>query len=155
MIASRPTDEFTQAAHDFTLRKLFFGDMLLNWFLGVALAALPGVADRLLSTGPPVLPPVAYRLIGFGFLAFAAWQTSVIVRRRLTPAALAFACLLAEIPVVLLAVALLFMGLPLKPFWRALLWVGNGYMLLLGAWYLFLARRLWIAGRRSPVEAGG
>ncbi len=138
-----PAGEFTRRAHDFTLNRLFLGDTLLNWFLGIGLTAWPAFVDRLVgSAGMPIMPLMVYRAIGVIFLLFATWQTIIIARRKLGPAALIFACLMAEVPVVLLAVALLYMDLPLRPVWRAILWVGNGYMLFLGAWYLFLARRL-------------
>jgi hypothetical protein len=121
-------------------RRLFVGDTILNWFLGVLLVALPAVVDRMLGT-QPLLPPWVYRLVGVGFLGFAAWQTTVMVRRRsFAPGQLIFAALMAEGPVVLLTVALVWMALPLDPVWRIALWIGNIYMLLLGVWYFFLAR---------------
>ena len=142
-MADHPPDEFTRRARNFTLNRLFLGDMLLNWFLGIVLIAFPTFVDRLVgAAGTPIVPLMVYRAIGTIFLLFATWQTVVIARQKLGLAALVFACLMAEVPVVLLTIALVYMDLPLRPVWRAILWVGNGYMLFLGAWYLFLARRL-------------
>jgi hypothetical protein len=134
-----------EAALNFTLRRLFFGDMLLNWCLGAALTFFPAATDHLIGTSP-VAAPVFYTVIGVLFLLFAAWQTTVIARRRMGPPALIFAAVMAEGPVVLLTAALLFIDLPLRPGWRAALWAGNVYMLFLGVWYLFVA---WLIARRA------
>jgi hypothetical protein len=48
--------------------------------------------------------------------------------------------------VILLTAALLFMSLPLRPFWRILLWTGDVYMLFLGTLYLYAA---WALGSRA------
>jgi hypothetical protein len=123
-------------------RRIVFGDMLLNWFLGAVLTFLPGTVDQILGSAP-LLPPVAYRVIGILFLAFAAWQTWAYTKELATrPVSLAFAAILALVPVVLLTIALLFIELPLRTGWRIALWVGDAYMLFLTAWYLTLARRL-------------
>lgn len=136
------TPTFVRRAHEFTLNRLFLGDTILNWFLGVALTFFPNVVDRVLSTAPPMLPPIVYILIGVGFLFYAAWQTMILIRGQMGPSALVFAAVLALIPFLGLTVALVFMGFPLKVGFRILLWVGNIYMLLLGIWYLYLASRL-------------
>lgn len=134
-----------EKARTFTLRRIVFGDMLLNWFLGAALSFFPALVDGLLGRAP-LAPPIAYRVIGVLFLLFAAWQTFIVVRRQLGVGALLFAALMALVPVVLLTVLLLFMSLPLRIGWRIVLWVGDIYMLFLGCWYLFLA----VALRRTP-----
>lgn len=139
----------TRRAHEFTLNRLFFGDMLLNWFLGVVMTFLPNSVDRILASSPPLLPALAYRVLGIGFLFFAAWQTYEIVKQRLGPPQLVLASVLALIPFVGLAVALVVLGGQLKPLWRAVLWFGDLYMLLLGVWYLILAR--WL---RAEPAAG-
>ncbi len=128
-----------EAAREFTLKRLLLGDMLLNWGLGAVLAFSPASVDRLI-TYARVVPLAIYRIVGVVFLAFAAWQTAIELRRRLSPAALLFAALMAEAPVVLLTVVLVFMDVPLRAGWRIVLWVGNVYMLFLGAWYIFVAR---------------
>ncbi|MBN1311022.1 MAG: hypothetical protein JXB30_06345 [Anaerolineae bacterium] len=125
----------------FTLNYLFRGDTLLNWFLGVVLLVFPSQVDGLLGQRS-LLPPSIYLFIGGGFLLFAAWQTIVVIRRRLGSTALIFAALMAEIPVLLLTVALIYLHSDLHPIWRVVLWIGDGYMLMLGAWYVFLAQRL-------------
>lgn len=130
-----------EEAKQFTLKRLFFGDMLLNWFLGAVLTLLPAAVDNLLGR-EPVLPLLVYRVLGGGFLAFAAWQTWIIVRRDIGPPALIFASAMAEGPVIVLTAALVFMHLPLRPIWRVGLWIGDVYMLLLGVWYAYLARLL-------------
>ncbi len=125
---------------------LFRSDMALNWLLGFALVLFPSMADGLLGQHP-LAPGVVYQVIGGGFLLFAAWQMTIVIRQRLGPLMLVFAALMAEVPVILLTVVLAFMNLDLYPVWRAVLWFGNGYMLLLGAWYVFLAR--WM-GEAQP-----
>jgi hypothetical protein len=133
-------------AYNFTLKRLIFGDMILNWFLGLILTLLPGLADRVLGQAN-VLPFIVYRIIGIIFLAFAAWQTSLVMRGQLRPFDLFFAAALAEIPVVLLTIALLYMKLPLRPGARIVLWIGDIYMLFLGGWYIFVAS--WLI--RNPT----
>lgn len=127
------------AAHRFTAQRIVPADMLLNWFLGAALTGFPAAVDRLLGTAP-FLPLWIARAIGMIFLLFAGWQTVIVARRRMGRAALVFSAVMALVPVLLLGIALLFMGLPLRPGWRIALWAGNVYMLLLGCWYLYLAR---------------
>jgi hypothetical protein len=122
-----------------TLRYILRGDMYLNGFLSCILLAFPLQIDRAIGQ-QPLSPPLVYRVIGLGFLVFALWQVVVVLRGRLDVAALAFAAFMAEAPVVVLTVMLIFMELALRPVWRAVLWIGDGYMLLLGAWYIFLAR---------------
>ena len=129
-----------QAAHRFTLRQLFLGDTLLNWFLTAVLIAVPRTVDHVLGSAP-VMPPIVYRAIGAAFLLYAAWQTVILVRKgHMDPADYAFASGMALVPVVLLTAALLFLPVPLRAVWRIVLWVGDVYMLFLGAWYIYLAR---------------
>jgi hypothetical protein len=130
-----------EQAKNFTLKRLIFGDMLLNWCLGIIFTIFPLPVDRVLGQ-VSLLPPSIYRVIGVGFLLFAAWQTWVVIQGDIKPGGLIFASLMAEIPVVLLTIALLFMDFKLRPGWRIALWVGNVYMLLLGVWYVFVARKL-------------
>jgi hypothetical protein len=130
-----------ERAKTFTLKRLIFGDMLLNWFLGILLTLFPLPVDGILGR-TSLMPPIIYRVIGLGFLLFAAWQTWVVIQGDVKPGGLIFAALMAEIPVVLLTIALLFMDFELRPGWRIALWVGNVYMLLLGVWYVFVARIL-------------
>ena len=77
--------------------------------------------------------------MGVIFLLFAAWQTSVLVHGRMGAPALWFAAFMAEGPVVLLTVVLVFLSLPLASVWRVVLWVGDVYMFLLGLLYVYLA----------------
>jgi len=130
----------------FTRDYLFRGDMWLNWFLGCMLLLFPSQLDGLLGQRS-LLPLLVYQVVGGGFLLFAAWQSAVVIRRHLGSAALVFAALMAEIPVVLLTAALIYMHSDLRPASRVVLWVGDGYMLLLGVWYAFLAR--WLGTRKA------
>jgi hypothetical protein len=151
-MAAQPT--FAEKAHAFTVRRIVFGDMLLNWLLGVLLTFLPGWADRALRSGVrTLLPAGAYRVVGVGFLLFAAWQTAVVVRGRMGAPALWFAAFMAEAPVVLLTAALVFLNLPLKPGWRIVLWAGDVYMFLLGLWYVYLATAIH-KGQAVPEVQG-
>lgn len=122
-----------------TLGYLFPGDAVLNWFLGFTLVFFPSGVDGLLGQRP-LAPELVYQVIGGGFLLFAAWQTVIVIRRQIGPPGLVFAALMAEIPVILLTIVLVFMNLDFFPVWRVILWIGNSYMLLLGVWYIFLAR---------------
>ncbi|GAB4479607.1 MAG: hypothetical protein Kow00124_25490 [Anaerolineae bacterium] len=129
-----------------THRRLFPADMALNVVLGALMLLAPGTVDRTLGASP-LLPPVVYRVIGAGFLAFAVWQLVMLLRPALKPADLIFAAVMAEGPVVLLTIALLRLPLDLRPAWRVILWIGDVYMLLLGVWYLFVAWMKVTGGR--------
>jgi hypothetical protein len=120
--------------------------MWLNWFLGCVLFLFPSRLDSLLGQRL-LLPLLIYWVIGGGFLLFAAWQSVVVIRQQLGSTALIFAALMAEIPVVLLTITLIYLHSDLRPMWRAVLWIGDGYMLLLGAWYVFLAR--WLSVEKA------
>jgi hypothetical protein len=119
--------------------------MLLNWPLGVALTLLPRWVDAGIGRAA-LLPLLVYRVIGAIFLLFAAWQAWVLSHRTIGPPGLVFAALMSLVPVILLTAALLFMSLPLRPFWRVLLWTGDVYMLFLGTLYLYAA---WALGSRA------
>jgi hypothetical protein len=134
-----------------TLSYLFRGDTILNWFLGCVLLVFPSRVDSTLGQHS-LAPLLVYQVIGGGFLLFAAWQTVMAIRRRLGPWGLVFAALMAEIPVILLTVVLVFMNLDLLPAWRLVLWLGNGYMLLLGVWYVFVAR--WLVIKEALPRSG-
>lgn len=138
MMAAHPT--FAEKAHTFTVRRIFFGDTILNWFLGALMTFLPARVDSALRSGVRlILPPGVYRVVGVVFLLFAAWQTAVLIQGRMGSSALWFAAFMAEAPFVLLTAALVFLSLPLKPGWRFVLWVGDVYMFVLGLWYVYLA----------------
>jgi hypothetical protein len=135
-----------ERAREFTYRRLFFGDMVLNWFLGAVLTFAPGLVDDLLGAAS-LLPLPVYRIVGVGFLGFSAWQTWIIARGTIGPWSWIFAAVMAEGPVVLLTFVLLFVDLALRPGWRIVLWVGNVYMFFLGGWYSLLAWGLLKRGR--------
>lgn len=128
-----------QRAREFTIKRLFLGDTLLNWFLGGMMTFFPALVDRLLGSGR-LLPVPVYQVFGAGFLLFAAWQTWILARRRMGAWALIFAGIMALGPFIGLTIALVFVDFALYPGWRIALWVGNLYMLVLGIWYLYLAR---------------
>jgi len=128
-----------------TLR-VFFGDMLLNWALGVFLMFLPDFARSAIGAEP--LPLGGWRILGTLFVLFAIWQTWIVRGWNIGPDGLWFACWMAWIPVILLTMALLYSNLPLREGARAVLWVGDIYMWLLGSWYAFVARRLARADSR-------
>ncbi len=132
----------TARARAFTLRFVIPLDMLLNGILGVGLAFIPAAIDGWLGK-VPLMPTPVYRVIGVLLLLFAIWQLWVVIRQEIGPGGLFFASLMAEIPVFILTSALVFMDLPLHIGWRIVLWVGDAYMLLLGAWYVYLARGLF------------
>jgi hypothetical protein len=139
-----------KSACDFTLKRLFFGDMVLNWALGAVLTLAPAWVDQWLGYSP-LLPALIYRVIGLVFLAFAGWQTVIVARRRLGPAALFFAAFMALGPVILLTVALVWMDFALYRGARVVLWAGNVYMFLLGVWYTFVG--LWLLRQPSAETA--
>jgi hypothetical protein len=127
-----------ERAKAFTLHRIIFGDMVLNWVLSVLLLFVPDLLDNFIGNAS-VLPASAYRLIGAAFFGFALWQLWRIRLDRLQPVDLMFAALMAEIPVILLTAALLFWNAPTYTSVRAVLWIGNAYVLVLGAWYFALA----------------
>jgi hypothetical protein len=133
-------------ARQFTLNILFRADTILNWLLGCVLVFFPSMVDDIIGR-QLLAPPLVYQAIGAGFLVFAAWQTVRVIGRQLGIGALVFAAFMAEIPVILLTAALVFMNLDLEPVWRLVLWLGNVYMLILGVWYIFLAR--WLARQEA------
>lgn len=139
-----------ERAREFTLRRIILPDMVLNWFLGIVLIAIPGVVDDLIGSAP-ILPPLIYRIMGGMFLAFAAWQTWVLRRNTIAEPGLILAGLLAEGPVIALTVALIFWEVPVYLIPKILLWIGNIYMLFLGAWYFTLA--YWISKQRKVMRA--
>jgi hypothetical protein len=120
-------------------KRLFFGDMIFNWFLGGLLTVFPGFVDRVLTT-TRFFPFIAFRLIGIGFLIYSVWQTFIIVKKRLVPRALRGAAWAAFGPVVILTGGLILWGEVIAPFWTVVLLIGDVYMLLLGIWYIWLAR---------------
>ena len=129
---ARPPLEFT--------RRLFSADAGLNVFLGMLLTFSPAWTDQII-TRSRLVPPGIYRFIGTIFLIYAAWQLLVILKNRVASRdAMIFAAVMALVPVILLTAALLYADLPLNLFWRIILWMGNIYMLLLAAWYVFIAR---------------
>jgi hypothetical protein len=131
-----------EKAKKFTLNRLFLGDTVLNWLLGFALLLFPQKIDDLLGRAL-LFPPAFYTVVGAVFLAFAAWQTFIIVRKKeLDVSALVFAAIMAEAPTVLLTIALIYLPLALKPGWRVVLWIGDVYMFVLGCWYFLLTQRM-------------
>jgi ABC-type transport system involved in cytochrome c biogenesis permease subunit len=141
-----------EKAKAFTLNRLFLGDTILNWLLGFALLLLPGKIDSLLGSSL-LFPPVFYTVVGAVFLAFAAWQTFVVVRKKeLGIPALVFAAVMAEAPTVLLTIALIYLPLALKPGWRVVLWIADIYMFVLGCWYFHLVHRMVVEEEHSSKE---
>src|SRR5206468_8848035 len=99
-----------EKAKDFTIHRIIFPDMVLNWFLGIVLLIFPKLVDDLAGTGP-ILPVWAYYVMAVLFLIFAAWQVWTIRRNDIREPGLVYAALMAEGPVVVLAMALLFWNL--------------------------------------------
>ena len=121
-------------------RRLFSADAGLNVFLGMLLTFSPAWTDQII-TRSRLVPPGIYRFIGTIFLFYAAWQLLVILKNRVASRdAMIFAAVMALVPVILLTAALLYADLPVVLLWRIILWMGNIYMLLLAAWYVFIAR---------------
>jgi len=114
--------------------------MFLNWLLGFVFSLFPLRVEKLI-TFEPLLPRFIWVAIGIVFLGFAVWQTGVVKRRDLSPNELVFAALMSWVPVMLLTLGLL-MDFPLFSWSRVALWVGDVYMLILGGWYLYLAKTL-------------
>lgn len=119
-------------------KKLFMFDTGLNGALGCVLMLIPARINVVIMA-ENTLPPILYRIIGAGFLAFFAWQVTVIVRRTFDRKAILFAGWMALIPFTGLTIVLLFAGLPFKPIWHDILWAGDFYMLILGGLYFAAA----------------
>lgn len=120
--------------------KVLVADMVLNWILGFVLTLLPRRFEKIMSTSQ-LLPLWGWWVIGIGFLLFAAWQVGVIRRGQIRPKELVFAGVMAWIPMLLVIIVLL-LDLPLRQWVRAVLWLANGYMFMLGGLYLFLFHRI-------------
>jgi hypothetical protein len=126
-------------------------DTILNIILGVAFVAIPGPIESVLGDGP-LIPFIIWRVIGVIFVLYAAWEIYVTRRPPLSVASLAFASVMALVPVVLLTAALLFLPVPLNTFGRVILWFGDGLMLVLGSYYalvIWRMRREGFAGAAS------
>jgi hypothetical protein len=126
---------------EFTLNKIIFYDMILNFFLGFGFIFFYKNFEKLISP-EKVLPVLIWRLIGIGFIFFAGWQTKVLSKKNINSKELIFASLMALIPVIMLSYALIFMNFNLYLWSRIVFWIGNIYMLILGSWYMFLAIKL-------------
>ena len=121
-------------------------DITINYLLGAWLLFAPNGFDRLIGAST-VMPLFFYRIIGIGLLLFAIWQTIMIRSNKIfTNNYLLPAIILAVIPVIILAAALLFGDFPVKPAWKMILWIGDLYMILLSAWYI---RVLQIQARKA------
>ena len=133
--------EFTQ--------KIFLFDLILNWTLGLALLFFPEVINRL-TFKTALFGPMLYTLLGVLFLLFAFWQTGVhLLKKVFRPFNLAFAAVMAIIPIILLTQALLSFNSLIHPLILLLLWLGNTYMFLLTAWYLYAIFLFSYQNRRS------
>ena len=124
------------------VQKIFLGDMLLNWGLGIILTLFSRRADGILMQ-KSLFPPTFYLILGVIFLCFALWQTVIFRHKRLTnKTTLIFAAIMSLIPFLILTWALVTFRNHLHDWIEVVLWAGNLYMLLLGAWYLFTAHLL-------------
>lgn len=95
----------------------------------------PSLVERVLFIRS-TLPPGWIILLGAGFLLFAIWQSVIIARGEIINSkVMAFAALMAVLPAIILGGSLLFSRLPWHPRSRTVLWIGEVYMLSLGAWY--------------------
>lgn len=135
----------TAEEHNAFAVRLLKGDTILNFILGVAFIAIPGPIEAILGDGP-LIPFIAWRVIGVIFVLFAAWEAYVTRRPLLSVASLAFASFMALAPVVLLTAALLFLPMPLNTLGRVVLWLGDLVMFLLGSYYALVIWRMRCAG---------
>lgn len=119
-----------------TTKAIVWVDLTINILLGFWLSLFPEASDRIIGT-EPVLSIFYYRMIGFGLLLFAAWQIWMIVRKQIiTRPYLVIAIILAVLPIIALTSALLLGDFPLVQIWKTIIWIGDGYMVLLTTWYL-------------------
>lgn len=122
--------------------KIIQYDSYLNWFLGIFFIANPNL---LLSYFSPYLqlPFSFWLLLGVGFILFAFWQTFFIIRpNKINSTQLQAAAALAWLPVLALTFFLALIPYVFYPNALLLLWIANIYMLLLGAWYLYVSFNL-------------
>ena len=125
----KQSDTFTQ--------KLFVFDLTLNWTLGLVLVFFPEIINRLIFK-TPVFGSLFYITLGVLFLFFAFWQTVVhFLKRVFRSFNLAFAAVMAIIPIILLTQALFSFHPLIRSLTLMLLWLGNIYMTFLTAWYLY------------------
>ncbi len=116
---------------------IFRFDTLLNWVIALGLIFLQ--VDTLLMQNPPVIARSVYRVLGIAYLGFAAWQTRNF-KNTTAPATLRFAFWMVVLPVLLMGAALIIFHPALKPSARLILWIAEGYMLLLSGWYGYLLK---------------
>lgn len=90
-----------------------------------------------------ILPSWFYVILGLGFIVFATWQVVVFLKPwTLNVSALRLAAVLAWGPVLLLTAVLLSpLAQTMYRVSKILLWIGNGYMLVLGMWYWRVAQK--------------
>lgn len=110
-------------------------DMLINWLFGVMFLFFPRFFQRLIAEGD-IFQIWPWRLIGIALIIFAGWQVKIIKRGRTTQGQLGFLALATFTPAGLLAIGLL-IDFPLYATARLMLWLVDGYMLILGAFYLY------------------
>jgi hypothetical protein len=120
----------------------FVADTALNWIIAAAMLVSPDAIEALIANAQ-LLTPGIYRILGAGFLIFAAWQTVTIRRGTIaTRSTMRIAAAMALLPAVLLAAGLCGLTLPLRSWARHVLWVAVAYMLLLGSLYAVVYLRL-------------
>lgn len=119
--------------------RILRGDANVNVILGVIFIAIPDTIEDVLASAP-LIPFIIWRVIGVIFILYAVWEVIVVRRPPLSASSLAFASMMALVPVVLLTTALLFGDFALRPLGYILLWIGDAVMLLLGSYY---AQVMW------------
>lgn len=126
--------------------RILKGDAVANVIIGVALIAFPAPIESALGYAA-LMPFIIWQIIGAVFLVYAVWEFIVVRRPPLSAASLAFASMMALVPVVLLTIALLFGNFALRPIGYVVLWIGDAVMLVLGSYY---AQVIWRMRREKP-----
>jgi hypothetical protein len=115
--------------------RFFIFDTWVNWGLGILFILFFRRVETFISDRR-ILPGYFWIISGIGLLLFGFWQTYVLVKRKFSPDARLFSCIMAWLPFIALTYALLFMQFPIRPLACVLIWIGNVYMFALGVLYL-------------------
>ncbi len=122
-----------------SLKPVFTFDAILNIAVGLIFLFLSERVEGLLFNGS-MLPHYVWIILGAGFLYFAYWQIRITIRSKAGRTALIFALAAAWVPALLVTVLLVVPLLPVSTGGRLILWIGDFYLILLGAYYFLLIR---------------
>ena len=120
-------------------KHIFSLDALVNIVIGFIFLFLSEKAEVFIFGGR-VFPHYVWIVIGAGFLYFAYWQIRSMAKGKMEKKALIFALVMEWAPAFAVTLILIIPVLSLAVNGRLILVIGDIYMMLLGAYYLWLIR---------------